>query len=117
MFSDLLVLAACIKLLWDAVVVAKTLEWEWFAIGMVGLPFLLGIGGKSANKAIKDGVAIASLLIFFSILSISGLQSLFVALLGLGLLLYLFGRFAKRMFSSILIAFAVIALIIYFLVS
>lgn len=114
-FSDILILVSCAKLLWDAVV-AKTLGWEWFAIGMVGLPFLLGLGGRGTNVALREGVAIAGLIIFFSILSINGFQFLFIALLCIGLLFYLYGRTARRTFRSTLVAIVIFAIIIIFLI-
>jgi hypothetical protein len=83
---------------------------------MIGLPFLLGLGGRYGYKVLRDGVAIAGLIIFIWIHASHGFQAAYLIMIVLGFLIYIMGRLAQRMFKSMIIATLIIIVIIYILV-
>lgn len=89
---DLLVLAILTKFLIE---IANTLPIEWFAIGCLGLPFLLGLSGRKEGF-LRHGVAVAGLVIFFVRLCERRVEAAFWSVLGIAVIVYLLGRWVGR---------------------
>jgi hypothetical protein len=123
--SDIFLVVLLMKFLWETVS-SKLMPWSLFVISTIGLPFLLGLGGRagqggianiSVNAVLRGGVAIAGLLIFLSTSTAHVGYGSYLFMVGMGLILYMMGRFARRMFKLIIIAvLVVIAIITYLLV-
>lgn len=110
--TDLLIVALLMKLLWETLA-SNLLPRELFAIAVCGLPFLWGMGGQRTGKVLRTGVSITGLLIFVRLLSFQGHHIFYLALLVLGILLYMWGSLARRILS-IVIALIILAVVIYF---
>jgi hypothetical protein len=115
-FSDILLMALIMKLLWEAYT-SKTLPRELFMIGTFALPLLWGMGGKVAGRIMREGVAIAGLLIFLNSLSANGFKGFYIAFICMGVLLYMFGRLARRSLRYIVFAIGVAAIVVYLLMA
>ena len=120
--SDILLVVLLMKFLWETVS-SKLMPWPLFVISTIGLPFLLGLGGRagqggianiSVNSVLRGGVAIVGLGIFYLTSTANGT---YLFMVGMGLLLYMMGRFARRMLKLLIIAvLIVIAIVAYLLV-
>ena len=81
--SDILVIALLIKFLWDTVS-AGLLPWPIFIVAFIGLPFLLGVGGRTGNRVIRTGVSLAGLAIFFLVHTVHNLNIVYIVIFVIG---------------------------------
>ena len=114
-FSDLLLIILVIKLLWETNA-SNLMPKELFIIAVFGLPFLWGLGGRGINRVLREGVAIAGLLIFLANLYAQGFHGLYVGTVCLGIMLYMWGRLARKASRYLIIAASILIAIIYYLV-
>lgn len=112
-FSDLLLIALLVKFIWETLLKHQA-PWELFAIAVMGMPFLLGVGGRSANKTLREGIAIVGFIIFFAILSTQGVHAFYFAVLCFAIICYLWGRIARRRLTYIAGVLFIIIAIIFF---
>lgn len=114
-FSDLLLIALVMKLLWETYT-SNLMPKELFVIAVFGLPFLWGMGGRGLNKVMREGAAIAGLLIFVVNLHAQKFHGFFIAIICLGIILYMWGRLTKRAIRYLVVAVSILVIIAYFLI-
>ena len=107
---DLLVISLILKLLWDADI--SSLPRGLIAVGIVGVPFLLGIGGRRGLTAIRIGVGATGLTIFLACLSPQN-RTVYFTMLAVSSMVYLWSRLARKALSLIIAAFIVTMVILY----
>jgi len=107
---DLLIISLFLKLLWDRDV--SLLPRGLVAAGVVGLPFLLGIGGRKGITIIRIGMSITSLIIFLTYLPPES-RVLYYTMLSISALVYLWSRLARKALSILIAALIVVFILLY----
>lgn len=109
---DLLAIALLLKLLWDAEL--SLLPWGLIAAGVVGTPFLLGIGRRRGATVLRIGVGAAGLILFLARIS-SLEQGIYIGMLSISVSAYIFARLMRKPLH-ILIGVCIIVIVILYLI-
>lgn len=109
---DLLTIAALVKLIWESIN-SSLLPNSWLFVGIILIPILMGFGGRFASEALGEGIRVASLAIFYILLSIKGMEGYYIFLVLVAFGIYLFARSARFTLGTVGIAAILIFIIFY----